>query len=63
MPEVTSPAFPSAISTAITAIIDTVKSVFGMITADSFLPYFVIGIAVSLTLVGVMIVRKVVWGA
>ena len=56
-------AFPQAISTAVTAIIDTVGDVFGMITGEDFLPYFVIGIAVSLTLVGVMIVRKVVWGA
>ena len=54
---------PEAISTAVTAIIATVTEVFTMITSAAFLPYFVIGIAVSLTLVGVMIVRKVVWGA
>ena len=55
--------FPAAIASAVTAIIATVKNVFTMITSEAFLPYFVIGIAVSLTLVGVMIVRRVVWGA
>lgn len=55
--------FPAAISTAITAIIDVVGDVFAFITSNAVLPYFVIGIAVSLTLVGVMIVRRVVWGA
>lgn len=54
---------PEAISTAVTAIISTVTEVFTMITSASFLPYFVIGIAVSLVMVGVMIVRRVVWGA
>ncbi len=61
--EPTTFAFPQVIASAVTAIISTVTNVFGMITSESFLPYFVIGIAVSLTLVGVMIVRKVVWGA
>lgn len=54
---------PAAISTAVTAIISTVTEVFAMITGEAMLPYFVIGIAVSLTMVGVMIVRRVVWGA
>lgn len=62
MPEVTT-GFPAAISDAVTAIIDTVGDVFTMITTAEFLPYFVIGIAVSLALVGVLIVRRVVWGA
>ena len=63
MPEATTPAFPAAISTAVTALIDTVGDVFGMITSEAVLPYFIIGIAVSLVLTGVLIARRVVWGA
>ena len=54
---------PEAISTAVTAIIATVTEVFTMITSAAFLPYFVIGIGVSLVLTGVIIVRRIVWGA
>ena len=53
-----------ALTTAITAVINAVTTTWGsIVTNESILPYFIIGIAVSIVLVGIKVVRSVVWGA
>lgn len=39
-----------------------IPSVFGWITSTDVLPYFALGITVSLILFGVKIVRGTIWG-
>lgn len=53
-----------ALTTAITSIINGVTTVWGsIVTNETILPYFIIGIAVSVVFVGIKVVRSVVWGA
>ena len=40
-----------------------IPTVFTWITSATVLPYFAIGIGISLALVGVKIIRSVIWGA
>ena len=40
-----------------------IPTVFTWVTSSAVLPYFGISVAVSLTLVGVKVIRSVVWGA
>lgn len=56
----------SAISNIITYLFDAtnglVTKYFAWLTSESVLPYFAIGIAVSLLLLAVKVVRGAVWG-
>lgn len=61
---------PSVITTifatlqdGITGMITAVTSMFEFITSANVLPWFAIGIVASLVLLGIKIVRRVVWGA
>ena len=40
-----------------------IATVFDWVTSADVLPYFGISVAVSLTLVGIKVIRSVVWGA
>lgn len=40
-----------------------ISTVFTWITSEDVLPFFAISIGISLALVGVKIIRSVVWGA
>lgn len=40
-----------------------ISTVFEWVTSATVIPYFSIGIGISLALVGVKIIRSVVWGA
>lgn len=40
-----------------------IPTVFTWVTSATVLPYFAIGIGISLALVGVKIIRSVIWGA
>lgn len=54
----------AALTTAVAAIVTSVKSVWTeIVTEETILPYFIIGIAASVVLLGVKIIRSVVWGA
>lgn len=40
-----------------------IPTVFSWVTSATVIPYFAIGIGISLALVGVKIIRGVIWGA
>ena len=52
-----------ALTGAVTSLLSVGTSVFGFITGEAVLPYFIIGIAASALLFGVHIVKSVVWGS
>lgn len=57
-----------AVTSAITTVIGWVGTVISSLTAESgglsaLLPLFAIGIAISAVLLGVKIIKSVVWGA
>lgn len=58
----------TAVTTAITDVLGWVGSVITSLTSstgelNSLLPLFAIGIAISAVLLGIRIIRSVVWGA
>ena len=53
----------SAVATTIFGESGVVPTVFTWITSTDVLPYFAIGIAASLCLFGVKVIRGIVWGA
>lgn len=63
---------PSAMSTLLSTLTEVATSIFGTggvvptfftwLTSSTVLPYFAIGIGVSLLLLGVKIVRGIIWG-
>lgn len=49
---------------AVTTLITLVMKVWSsIVTESSVLPYFIIGIGVSVLLVGIKVIKSVVWGA
>lgn len=40
-----------------------IATVFDWITSEEVLPFFVISVGISLSLVGIKIIRSVIWGA
>lgn len=40
-----------------------IATVFEWITSENVAPFFMIGISVSLALVGIKLIRSVIWGA
>lgn len=53
-----------ALTTGITSVINAVVNTWtSIVTNETILPYFMIGIAVSIVLVGIKVIRSVVWGA
>ena len=49
---------------AFTAIINAATQVFTLATdAEGMGPYFVLGIGVSLVMAGILVVRRLIWGA
>lgn len=55
--------FLSHIQEIVQAVITAATAVFGFITSEAVLPYFLIGIGLSICLFVVNIIRRVVWGA
>ena len=54
----------AALTTAITSIVGAVTTVWSsLVTESTILPYFVIGIAASAVLLGVKVIKTIVWGA
>lgn len=54
----------AALTTAITSVISGITTVWSsIVTEETILPYFIIGIAVSVVLVGIKVIKNVVWGA
>lgn len=58
----------AAVTSGITAVIGWVGTVITQLTSDTgqlkeLLPLFAIGIAISAVLLGIRIIRSVVWGA
>lgn len=54
----------AALTSAVSALVTSVISVWSnIVTEESILPYFIIGIAASVVLLGVKIIRSVVWGS
>lgn len=53
-----------ALTAGITSVINAVTTTWSsIVTNENILPYFMIGIAVSVVLVGIKVIRSVVWGA
>ena len=55
--------FLSNIQTIVQAVITAAQAVFGFITSETVLPYFLIGIGLSICLFVINMIRRVVWGA
>lgn len=54
----------AALTSAVTSLISMVMSVWTeIVTNEAVLPYFIIGIGVSVLLVGIKVIKSVVWGA
>lgn len=54
----------TALTTAVAAIVQSVIQTWqNIVTEETILPYFIIGIAASVVLLGVKIIKSVVWGA
>lgn len=52
------------LTTVVTSLINNIISVWSSIVSESsIMPYFLLGIGISLVLVAVKIIRSVVWGA
>lgn len=63
-PETTVVTFASAFGDAIDSIVDAVIEVWSSLVTDpTILPYFIIGIAAAAVLLGVHIIKRIVWGA
>lgn len=48
---------------AFTGIISAATQVFTFATSTAVGPYFVLGIGVSLVMAGILVVRRLIWGA
>lgn len=55
--------FLSNIQSIISAVISAATSMFTWMTSEAVLPYFLIGIGLSICLFVVNVIRRVVWGA
>lgn len=55
--------FLTNIQSIITAVVTAATAIFGFITSEAVLPYFLIGIGLSIALFCVNMIRRVVWGA
>ena len=55
--------FLGHIKEVVEAVVAVATSMFGWITSESVLPYFLIGIGLSICLFVVNLIRRVVWGA
>ena len=54
----------AALTSAVTSIISSVTTVWSsIVTEETILPYFIIGIGVSVVLVSIKAIKSVVWGA
>lgn len=66
--ETTVPTMLQAVTSGLTTVIEWIGSVITALTSEAgalapLLPLFAIGIAISAVLLGVKIIRSVVWGA